>query len=66
MVDLDQVESVILGDLEYPVDSSGPVPAELDESLRPFVLYYPGWSADDQVPAGGAMQPAGSRLSLGP
>ena len=51
VVDLDQVESVILGDLEYPVDSSGPVPAELDESLRPFVLYYPGWSADDQVPA---------------
>ena len=50
-LDLDQVESVILGDLEYPVDSSGPVPAELDESLRPFVLYYPGWSADDQVPA---------------
>ncbi len=35
------------------MDSSGPVPAELDESLRPFVLYYPGWSADDQVPAAG-------------
>ena len=32
-------------------EAGRPVPAELDESLRPFVLYYPGWSADDQVPA---------------
>ena len=43
-VDLTQVESIIYGDMEFPVDGSPAVPAELDEHLYPFaaeLLYYP-------------------------
>lgn len=35
-VDLDQVASVILGDIEFPLDGSDPFPADVPENLYPF------------------------------
>ena len=37
-IDLDQVQSVIFGDTEFPVDGSQPFPAEVDEHLYPFTV----------------------------
>ena len=42
VVDLTQVESIIYGDLEFPVDGSEPFPAEGVEHLYPFKTeFYP-------------------------
>lgn len=35
-VDLDQVASIILGDMEFPLDGSDPFPADVPENLYPF------------------------------
>ena len=35
-VDLDQVASIILGDMEFPLDGSDPFPADMPENLCPF------------------------------
>ena len=35
-VDLDQVASIILGDMEFPLDGSAPSPADVPENLYPF------------------------------
>lgn len=35
-VDLDQVASIILGDMEFPLDGSDPFPADVPENLCPF------------------------------
>ena len=35
-VDLDQVASIILGDVEFPLDGSAPSPADVPENLYPF------------------------------
>lgn len=34
--DLDQVASIILGDMEFPLDGSDPFPADVPENLYPF------------------------------
>lgn len=36
VVDLSQVESIIYGDTEFPVDGSAPFPAQLPDNLYPF------------------------------
>ncbi len=35
-VDLDQVASILLGDMEFPLDGSAPFPADVPENLYPF------------------------------
>ncbi len=35
-VDLDQVASILLGDMEFPLDGSDPFPADVPENLYPF------------------------------
>lgn len=35
-VDVDQVASIILGDVEFPLDGSAPSPADVPENLYPF------------------------------
>lgn len=35
-VDLDQVVSILLGDVEFPLDGSDPFPADVPENLYPF------------------------------
>lgn len=37
-IDLEQVQSVIFGDTEFPVDGSQPFPAEVDKHLYPFTV----------------------------
>ena len=44
VLDLSQIKSIILGDLEFPVDGSAPFHTEVDERLYPFqveLLRYP-------------------------
>ena len=35
-VDLDQVASILLGNMEFPLDGSDPFPADVPENLYPF------------------------------
>lgn len=49
VVDLDQVESIIFGYTEFPVDGSPSKPADLDPKLYPFVLSYPASQDMDQL-----------------
>lgn len=37
-IDLEQVQSVIFGDTEFPVDGSQPFPAKVDKHLYPFTV----------------------------
>lgn len=51
--DLSEIKSLILFDMEYPLDGSAPVPAQLPDGLEPFEL-----PAIDQVAEGkGALVP---------
>lgn len=38
--DVNEVESIIFGDTEFPLDGSEPIPAEADERFYPFCVHY--------------------------